>query len=95
MTKRNILEVSQNLGNDFDLPYYIYSKVKTSTNEKVISPLKIGLKITNACHFRCPYCFVKKEEDYLSFDNLKIIIAKLPQLPYEVYLTGGGSNFTP
>ena len=46
MTKRNILEVSQNLGNDFDLPYYIYSKVKTSTNEKVISPLKIGLKIT-------------------------------------------------
>ena len=38
MTKRNILEVSQNLGNDFDLPYYIYSKVKTSTNEKVISP---------------------------------------------------------
>lgn len=42
MTKRNILEVSQNLGNDFDLPYYIYSKVKTSTNEKVISPLKIG-----------------------------------------------------
>ena len=40
MEKQNILEVSQNLGNDFDLPYYIYFKVKSDTNEKVISPLK-------------------------------------------------------
>ncbi|QLB49875.1 radical SAM/SPASM domain-containing protein [Streptococcus sanguinis] len=95
MEKQNILEVSQNLGNDFDLPYYIYFKVKSDTNEKVISPLKIGLKITNACHFRCPYCFVIKEEDYLSFDNLKIVMSKLPQLPYEVYLTGGEATLHP
>ncbi|HEO6754741.1 TPA: SPASM domain-containing protein [Streptococcus agalactiae] len=95
MKQQNILEISQNLGNDFDLPYYIYSRLKSDINEKAVSPLKIGLKITNACHFRCPYCFVIKEEDFLSFDNLKIIIAKLPQLPYEVYLTGGEATLHP
>ncbi|WP_231233702.1 radical SAM protein [Streptococcus equi] len=88
-------KVSQTLGSDFDLPYYIYSKIKRNKTEKVISPLKIGLKITNACYFRCPYCFVSKEEDYLLFDHLKIIIDKLPQLPFEVYLTGGEATLHP
>ena len=52
MKNNNLLKISQDLGNDFDLPYYIYTKVKTDTNEKVSAPLKIGLKLTNACHFR-------------------------------------------
>lgn len=95
MKNNNLLKISQDLGNDFDLPYYIYTKVKTDTNEKVSAPLKIGLKLTNACHFRCPYCFVYKDNDYVDFDNLKLIFQKLPQLPFEVYLTGGEAILHP
>lgn len=95
MKYKNFLEKCKKIESTFDLPFYIYSKTCSEDNEKVIAPLKIGLKITNECHFRCPYCFVTKNTEYLKFQDLKTILCKLPQYPYEVYLTGGEATLHP
>lgn len=92
---KNYLDISNNITTNFDFYYYLYSRLKQNNVEKAIAPLKIGLKITNNCKFRCPYCFVNKEVSNLSLANLKTIIAKLPQLPLEVYLTGGEPTLNP
>ncbi len=95
LKSENLIETCKKIESSFDLPFYIYSKISSQNNEKVIAPLKIGLKITNECHFRCPYCFVSKNSEYLSYQNLKTVLSKLPQYPYEVYLTGGEATLHP
>ncbi len=78
------------IDSSFSLSYYIYNKVKENGFEKLCCPIKIGLKITNKCMFNCSYCFVDKcNNKDISLKNIKSIFYKLPQLPYEVYLTGG------
>lgn len=95
MKSENLIETCKKIESSFDLPFYIYSKISSKSNEKVIAPLKIGLKITNECHFRCPYCFVSKNSEYLRYQDLKTVLSKLPQYPYEVYLTGGEATLHP
>ena len=89
------LSIIKQVDTSFDLNYYIYTKIKKRNIEKVSSPLKVGLKITGKCHFRCQYCFVNKEKAYLSIENTRKIIEKLPQLPFEIYITGGEATLNP
>ncbi|RBR28915.1 radical SAM/SPASM domain-containing protein [Enterococcus cecorum] len=93
--KKNYLEISSKITNNFDFYYYVYSRIKANNVEKTVAPLKIGLKITDNCKFRCSYCFVNKKNHNLSLQSLKRIISKLPQLPLEVYLTGGEPTLHP
>ena len=69
LKSENLIETCKKIESSFDLPFYIYSKIRSKSNEKVIAPLKIGLNISNECHFRCPYCFVSKNSEYLRYQD--------------------------
>jgi radical SAM protein with 4Fe4S-binding SPASM domain len=80
----------------FDITWYIYSRLKSEKNiEKSILPLKIGLKVTNYCHFNCTYCFTKKDNNYMTLETVQKIIGSLEQYPYIIYLTGGEPLLNP
>lgn len=73
----------------FDLPYYIFKNVESNGYSQTISPMRIGLKVTNNCAFNCEYCFTYKDQQFMSLNTISKIIHDLDQKPYEVYLTGG------
>lgn len=78
------------LYNDISFDYLIYHFNNQSQTEKIVSPIKVGLKITNNCNFSCNYCFVDKScIKELAFSDVKEIFGKFEQLPYEIYITGG------
>ena len=82
---QNISEKNKN----FDLPYYIFKRIEENRYQRTSSPMRIGIKVTNNCLFRCEYCFTQKNEKNISIDTIKKIINELNQIPFEVYLTGG------
>lgn len=73
----------------------MYLKIHKNNIVRLSAPIKIGLKITDDCLFRCPYCFVNKNHNNMSSSSLEKIFNKLPQLPLEVYLTGGEPTRNP
>lgn len=93
--KRLFCEIFSRIESSHDLSYYLFDRLKNMEKYRAVAPLKIGLKITNRCNFKCSYCFVKKNSSDLSLHNLKKIFKKIPQLPLEVYLTGGEPTLNP
>ncbi len=75
--------------NSIDISYYIYNRLMENNFEMSISPINIGIRITNRCKFNCKGCFVNKKEEDMNFENFKKIFNNLPQKPFYVYLTGG------
>lgn len=80
----------------FDITWYIYNRLRKEKGLlKVSLPLKLGLKVSDMCNFKCPYCFVKKAPNNMSLDMVKHIVQSLEQKPYSVYLTGGEPMLNP
>lgn len=75
--------------NDIDIAYYIYNRLIDCGFEMSVSPINLGIRITNKCNFNCKDCFVSKGLNELNFDKFLKIFEKLPQKPFYVYLTGG------
>ena len=75
-----------------DIEEIIYLEMRNkSENMKTILPVVLGLKVTDRCNFRCPYCFVlEKNSKDMSLEMIKKIIEGFDgQKPYRIYLTGG------
>lgn len=92
MDNKNKILAIQNISEKnkkFDLSYYIFKRIEENDFKRTSSPMRIGIKITNNCLFRCEYCFTEKNKKNISIETIKKIITELDQIPFEVYLTGG------
>jgi len=76
------LNPENEFANEFEkLGYWIhddndeYTKLMFKNQEAVFNTdeIRIVFKMTNACNFRCPYCYQKHEENYLDNTILKVL----------------------
>lgn len=65
MDNKNKILAIQNISEKnkkFDLSYYIFKRIEENDFKRTSSPMRIGIKITNNCLFRCEYCFTEKNK---------------------------------
>lgn len=59
-------------------------------NEIDISPRTVSIALTNVCELKCHFCYAPKSNDFISFQDLKIIAKKLDGIGVLELTFGGG-----